>query len=191
MAILSHLHEDHIGGIRELRNAELVVSQAEWAALQRPNPELRGFLCGRIDLPGLAWRRITFAPTTDPALAPFDAAYDVMADGTLVLLPTPGHTPGSMSLLVRRAECAPALDGRSDLRHRAARARTGAGETHQLRAASDQVRQLKAHVPDLDILAAHDPGAAERPQANVAPREHPAVARTTCPRSRAAHAANT
>ena len=183
IAILSHLHEDHVGGIRELRNAELVVAEAEWAAVQRPNPELRGFLRRHIDLPGLAWRRITFEPTTDPALAPFEAAYDVMGDGTLVLLPTPGHTPGSTSLLVRRAQGAPLLLV-GDLTYATELLEVGrvpgVGETHRLRAASDQVRQLKAHLPDLAILAAHDPGAAERlRQANLAPREHPAVARTT------------
>ena len=32
-AILSHLHQDHIGGIRALTNAELLVTEAEWAQL--------------------------------------------------------------------------------------------------------------------------------------------------------------
>ena len=30
-AILSHLHQDHIGGLRELAGSELLVSAAEWA----------------------------------------------------------------------------------------------------------------------------------------------------------------
>jgi N-acyl homoserine lactone hydrolase len=41
-AIVSHLHEDHIGGLRELTGAELLVSAAEWAELAKPAPELRG-----------------------------------------------------------------------------------------------------------------------------------------------------
>jgi glyoxylase-like metal-dependent hydrolase (beta-lactamase superfamily II) len=32
-----------------------------------------------------------------------------MGDGALLLLPTPGHTPGSISLFVRRASGAPLL----------------------------------------------------------------------------------
>ena len=32
-AIVSHLHQDHIGGLRELAGAELLVSAAEWAEL--------------------------------------------------------------------------------------------------------------------------------------------------------------
>lgn len=43
-AIVSHLHQDHIGGIAELRNADLIVSAAEWAELAKAAPEPRGFL---------------------------------------------------------------------------------------------------------------------------------------------------
>ncbi len=39
-------------------------------------------------------------PTDDPDLAPFEECHDILGDGSLVLLPTPGHTPGPMSLLV-------------------------------------------------------------------------------------------
>ena len=38
-AILSHLHEDHIGGIAELKDADLLVSAAECAELSEPAPE--------------------------------------------------------------------------------------------------------------------------------------------------------
>ena len=107
LAVLSHLHQDHIGGLHQLPNAELVVAQEEWAELGKPLPEVRGFLRRHIDLPGLRWRRVRFAPTADPALAPFGAAHDLLGDGTLVLLPTPGHTPGSVSLLVRRGRARP------------------------------------------------------------------------------------
>jgi N-acyl homoserine lactone hydrolase len=41
-AILSHLHQDHIGGLPELAGGDLLVAKAEWAELSRPVPELRG-----------------------------------------------------------------------------------------------------------------------------------------------------
>ena len=108
-AIVSHLHQDHIGGLRELAGSELLVSAAEWAELAKPAPELRGFLHSHIQLPGLTWHQVSPEPADDPALAPFTESMDVMGDGSLVLLPTPGHTAGSVSLLVRRGARPPLL----------------------------------------------------------------------------------
>jgi glyoxylase-like metal-dependent hydrolase (beta-lactamase superfamily II) len=165
LAILSHLHEDHIGGIPYLPNAEFLVADAEWKSMDKPAPELRGFLRRHIDLPGIRYRRIELAPTDDETLAPFTAAHDVMGDGSLMLLPTPGHTPGSMSLLVRRPAKAPLLLV-GDLTYEAelleAGRIPGVGDKAGLRKASAMVRQLKQRYPDLAILPAHDPGAAIR-----------------------------
>jgi len=108
-AVLSHLHQDHIGGLAELDHAEIVVSQAEWDTLSSPLPAMRGLMRRHIDLPGLRWHRIEPEPTGDPDLAPFPAGHDLSGDGSLVLLPTPGHTPGSMSLLVRRPGLPPLM----------------------------------------------------------------------------------
>jgi N-acyl homoserine lactone hydrolase len=165
LAILSHLHEDHIGGIRYLPNAEFIVADAEWQAMERPRAELNGFLRRHIDLPGVRYRRIGFTPTDDPVLAPFASAYDVMGDGSLILLPVSGHTPGSMALLVRRPDMAPLLMV-GDLTYEAelleAGRIPGVGEKTGLRAASALVRRLVEHYPRLVVLPAHDPGAAER-----------------------------
>ncbi len=80
-AILSHLHQDHIGGLPELGGAEIMVSAAEWAELSRPAPELRGFLRQHIELPGLKWRQVRMEPARDGSVAPFTASLDVMGDG--------------------------------------------------------------------------------------------------------------
>ena len=101
-AVISHLHLDHIGGLAELSHAGIVVSQAEWDTLSSPLPQMRGLMRRHIDLPGQRWQRIEPELAGDPDLAPFQACHDLSGDGSLVLLPIPGHTPGSMSLLVRR-----------------------------------------------------------------------------------------
>jgi N-acyl homoserine lactone hydrolase len=89
-AILSHLHQDHIGGPAELSHADIIVSQAEWDTLSSALPELRGLMRRHIDLPGLRWHRITAEPGDDPGLAPFRSRHDLFGDGSLVLVPTPG-----------------------------------------------------------------------------------------------------
>ena len=107
-AILSHLHEDHIGGLPELGGADLLVA-AEWEQLSGFSPELRGFLRKHITIPGLKWHQADLQPTADPTVAPFNRSLDLMGDGSLVLVPTPGHTAGSISLLVRRRQRSPLL----------------------------------------------------------------------------------
>jgi N-acyl homoserine lactone hydrolase len=164
-AILSHLHQDHMGGLPELRGADLLVAEAEWKELSRLAPEPRGFLREHIQLPGLTWHQVGFEPTHDSGLAPFSESLDVMGDGSLVLLPTPGHTPGSLSLLVRRRTRSPLLlvgdlSYGADLLER--RQLPGVGARRQLAGTTDKVLALKQRLPGLVILPAHDPTAAQR-----------------------------
>jgi N-acyl homoserine lactone hydrolase len=165
LALLSHLHQDHIGGISYLPNAEFVVTDAEWTSLEEPRPELRGLMPRHIAVPGVRYQRIKFQPTSDPEFAPFTAMHDLTGDGSLILLPTPGHTPGSMSLLVRRPGMVPLLMV-GDLTYEAGRLEAGmipgVGDKAGMRSSSSKIRELKGHHPGLAILPAHDPGAADR-----------------------------
>jgi N-acyl homoserine lactone hydrolase len=172
-AILSHLHPDHAGGVPQLRHANLVVSQDEWDALVGPKAKMIGLMRNHVDLTGLQWDRITFEPTTDPSLAPFTEAHDLFGEGTLTLLPTPGHTPASMSLLVRQPGTVPLLmvgDLTYDVHLFDEKHLPGAGHKHQMKNATDKVHQLRETHPDLVILPAHDPEAANRLAAATAAR---------------------
>jgi N-acyl homoserine lactone hydrolase len=164
-AILSHLHQDHMGGLAELRRADLLVTATEWAELSKPAPEPRGFLRKHIQLPGLRWRQVDLQPTADPAVAPFTSSLDLTGDGSLVLVPTPGHTAGSMSLLIRRRKRSPLLLV-GDLTYGAElllRGQVpGVGAHKQLVETTKKVLALKQTMPDLVILPAHDPTAAQR-----------------------------
>lgn len=164
-AIVSHLHEDHIGGLPQLAGANLLVSAAEWAELSRPAPELRGFLPRHIQLPGLRWHHVSPERAQDASLAPFTESLDVMGDGSLMLLPTPGHTAGSMSLLVRRGTRPPLLlvgdlTYGADILQRGTV--PGVGNRRQLAQTTRNVLTLAEHLPGLVVLPAHDPTAAQR-----------------------------
>lgn len=164
MAVISHLHQDHIGGVAEIPHAELLVSADEWRSLHRPMAEARGLLRDHIDRPGLRWSPVDLTPLADPSLAPFTSGHDVFDDGSLVLLPTPGHTHGSMSMLVRRPDAPPLLlagDLTYDV-HAFERGGTGGvGNRRQLRKTRDDVLTLRSNQPGMQILAAHDPAAAD------------------------------
>ncbi len=159
--VVSHLHQDHFGGVTGLPNARLLVSATEWDALSRPGAEVNGYLKDHIDAAGDRWQRLAFGPA--PAgVAPFETAVDLFGDGSLLVLATPGHTAGSVSLLVRRPGELPILlvgDLTFDAPHFGERL-PGIGNLRALRSSSRLVEGLRERLPGLAICAAHDPAAA-------------------------------
>jgi glyoxylase-like metal-dependent hydrolase (beta-lactamase superfamily II) len=95
--ILTHLHEDHAGGLRELPKAKVVLAQAEWDARKM---KLFGFIPMFYE-PSYAlvreWQRVSFG---SGAFHTFARSQDLFGDGSVRLLPTPGHTPGHTCALV-------------------------------------------------------------------------------------------
>jgi N-acyl homoserine lactone hydrolase len=84
----SHLHFDHVGGNALIPNATVVVQKREWAAGMDPElAALRGFNRRDFDL-GHKVKQV-------------DGEHDLFGDGTVVCLPTHGHTPGHQSLRLR------------------------------------------------------------------------------------------
>ncbi|CAB4364059.1 MAG: MBL fold metallo-hydrolase [Actinobacteria bacterium] len=88
--IFSHLHFDHCGGTWEIPNAKIVVQESEWKAGHNPKLVEVGLYTPE-----------DFDLGHDRLL--IDGEHDLFGDGTIVCIPTPGHTRGHQSLLVRLA----------------------------------------------------------------------------------------
>lgn len=94
----SHLHFDHCGGNDAIPNAPIVVQRAELEGAK--NPEIAGTV-GFFDQD---WDH-----GHDFILA--DGEYDIFEDGTVVCIPTPGHTPGHQSLKITQNNAVTVLAG--------------------------------------------------------------------------------
>ncbi|WP_213813743.1 MBL fold metallo-hydrolase [Glaciihabitans sp. dw_435] len=162
-AIVSHLHQDHIGGLPELGHARIIVSAAERASVGAPGALLNGVMRAHIDLPGLRWEEVTPVEVDDPALAPFTYAHDIFGDGSLLLLPTPGHTPGSLSLLIRQQGMPELLcvgDLTYDVELLADEHVPGLGNRSRVIDSTRLVNEYARRHPNLVVLPAHDPASA-------------------------------
>jgi glyoxylase-like metal-dependent hydrolase (beta-lactamase superfamily II) len=86
----SHWHFDHCGGNEYFPGATILVQAREMQAARSPEVLAAG-------------RYRPSPPDFEHPLdyRPVDGEHDVFGDGTVVLLPTYGHTPGHQSLLVR------------------------------------------------------------------------------------------
>jgi N-acyl homoserine lactone hydrolase len=89
---LSHTHGDHIGNVRLFPNSTVLMQRAEYEWISTPD----GPNDNVNQLKALA-RKLMGTPKH---LKLLDGDTDVFGDGSVTLVSTPGHTPGSESLMV-------------------------------------------------------------------------------------------
>ena len=94
----SHLHFDHAGGNELIPNATLVVQKREWQAAQDPATAAKVGIYKADIGHGHPVRQV-------------DGEHDLFGDGSVVCIPTYGHTPGHQSLKVRTAKGEVVLTG--------------------------------------------------------------------------------
>jgi N-acyl homoserine lactone hydrolase len=95
---ISHYHADHVGQVNSLPKATLLIGKGDWDILSGPKlpPSVRR-PPGDVVNPEPFVNWISGGGNVEPLLLD----KDVFGDGTVIMLNTPGHTPGHHVLLVK------------------------------------------------------------------------------------------
>lgn len=155
--VLSHLHPDHVGGIRFFPHATFVMSAGVRETLDRSR--LRDGVLRRLLPPWFP--NATTVVIDDFRAGPHDlATHDLFGDGALLLVDLPGHARGHLGALVEQ---------RVLLAGDAAWGHDLLGEEHRIRAVPRAVghdaaaqertarRLLAAERDGITVLLSHDP----------------------------------
>jgi N-acyl homoserine lactone hydrolase len=98
--IMTHLHQDHDGGLHHFPNAQFLVSRDEWRFANGLRGRMNCYLNQR-------WPR-GFAPTLidfdNGPIASFPGHHCLTSAGDVKLVPTPGHSPGHLSVLMEEGD---------------------------------------------------------------------------------------
>ncbi len=158
--LLTHLHTDHAGGLGHLAHSAVWVSASEWRLARGWGGALRGYVTHHWP-EGLAPRFYDFS---GPPLGPFARTCVITKARDVVVVPTPGHTPGHVSVIVRIDDVRYFLAGDASYTEAALRVRVADGVTFFPRAAVRTLDRIAAYArtePTV-YLPTHDPRSVAR-----------------------------
>jgi glyoxylase-like metal-dependent hydrolase (beta-lactamase superfamily II) len=87
---ISHYHGDHTGQVASFPGATVLIGKGDWDAITSPKPG-----------PGVNFKPFEGWIKGENKVEPLLNDKDVFEDGSVIVLNTPGHTPGHHSLLVK------------------------------------------------------------------------------------------
>jgi N-acyl homoserine lactone hydrolase len=158
--VLTHLHLDHDGGLAAFPMSEVLVSPGELARASGIAGRLRGYLPQR-------WPK-DFDPQPlvldDGPYGPFQRSRRLTADGAIIAVSTPGHTPDHLSVVVEDGDAAVFIAGDASYNEATMLSGTIDGvceDEGRASATLAAIRAFAASQPTI-YLPAHDPESANR-----------------------------
>ena len=107
--LLTHLHADHVAGLRDFPDVEVIYFEEAYAAVRDLSPfksATSGFVPELLPADFVSRSRTKSAATCRPIpyqYMPFTHGWDIFGDGSLIGVHLPGHMYGQMGLFVQTA----------------------------------------------------------------------------------------
>ena len=160
LVVMTHLHMDHASGISEFPSATFVLSRSEWdAATTGSRPLLRGYRPEHFDYV-FDYRLVDFDGPRVDSYSTFGRTFDLLGDGSIRLVFTPGHTLGHLSVLARLRDRDFVIAG--DATYTIRQLEGGPGQPrphdpHLWRRSLQELQLFHRQYPHAVIVPGHDP----------------------------------
>ena len=157
LVIMTHLHVDHASAVSEFPQATFVVDRREWVAAGAGGT-VRGYHHQQFDH-AFDWRCVDYEAEEVASFAGFAQSLDLLGDGSIRLVATPGHTHGHQSVVLRTSRREILVVGDAAYTERELRGEARpliVADEHLRRRSLKEIRQYLNQTPDALAIPGHD-----------------------------------
>jgi N-acyl homoserine lactone hydrolase len=158
LVVMTHLHFDHASGMSEFPEATFVMSKQEWEAATAGRGWAHGYVRRQFDH-AFDYRLLDFEAREVDSYATFGRSIDLLGDGSVRLVFTPGHTLGHVAVVLRLRDREALVAGDAIYTRRTLSdgvLPTHAEDMHLFRRSLKEIQLYDDTHPDAVIIPGHD-----------------------------------